>query len=188
MENESHENQPTAQPVTECAAESDLPVAKVNYKITERDFMDQTDFIIAKTVSRMKLKSRIMLSVSVVLVVLLLAVTDWNRYLLLIIFLLLLSALLLVLNKIFALILRLANKNAAKARREAGEFDLPMEADFYPDRLTILGALTHSVFQWNEITNAFEEPGLPVMSLYVGASVSVSNSQDAFITPSVVSA
>ena len=39
-----------------------------------------------------------------------------------------------------------------------------------------------------EMTKAFEEPGRPMISLYVGARVSVSNSQEAFITPSVVSA
>ncbi len=129
---------------------------KINFKITEQDFMTQMDFIMEKVVSKLNMKSRIMLCASVLLVVLLLAVMDWRRYLPIILLLLLLAALLLALNKLFALILRITNSNAAKAQRESGAFDSPVEAVFYPDRLTITGAATHSVFQWDEMTNAYE--------------------------------
>ena len=40
----------------------------------------------------------------------------------------------------------------------------------------------------SEIANAFERPGVPIMSLKVGFKVSTSNSQPAFVTPSVLSA
>ena len=76
---------------------------KINFKITEQDFMTQMDFIMEKVVSKLNMKSRIMLCASVLLVVLLLAVMDWRRYLPIILLLLLLAALLLALNKLFAL-------------------------------------------------------------------------------------
>lgn len=154
MDNETLQNQPTAEP--DLPENDEKPAIKIKYKITEQDFMTQMDFMIKKTVSGMKLKSRFMLCVSDLLIVLLLAMIDWRGYLPIIIFLSFMSVLLLGLNQIFVFILRMANAKNVKERRKAGEFDSPIEASFYPDRMTVTGSATHSVFQWNEMTGAYE--------------------------------
>lgn len=136
--------------------ESNHDIARIRFVVNEKDFGHEMDVIIAKTLSGLKPAAQVHLTISLLLVVLLLAVTGWQRHLVMIVILLLLTVLVIAWKVIFGFLLRKSSEKTVKVKRQAGEFDAPMEAVFYPDRLSITGADTHSVFPWNEITGAYE--------------------------------
>lgn len=136
--------------------ESNNEIARVPFAVNEQDFERETDFIHTKVLSGMKTVTQVQLTVSLLLVTGLLAVTGWRRHLAIIALLLLLTVLVVAWKGISGWMLRRGSQKSAKTMRDAGEFDAPMEAVFYPDRLSITGADTHSVFPWERITDAFE--------------------------------
>ncbi len=133
-------------------------IARVRFVVNEQDFGREMDFIIARTLAGLKPATQVELTISLLLVVLLLAATGWQRHLAIIVVLLLLAVLVVAWKVIFGWVLRKSYDKMVKVKQQTGEFDAPMEAVFYPNRITLTGADTHSVFPWNEITNAYETP------------------------------
>ena len=50
----------------------------------------------------------------------------------------------------------MVNKGSIKARKNAGEYDVPTEAVFYEDKLTVTNGQKHGVVPWEEFSSAFE--------------------------------
>lgn len=135
------------------------PISKIQYRLTDEDNRQRTAVIADRLLAQVKiprLRVRLFYLLPILVLLLLLALDDAAGNLPEILALAVLAIFILAWQRLFrALIQRQIAKNT-EPQKQSGELYLPTEAVFYPDRLTITHARTHSVFPWQEITHVYE--------------------------------
>ena len=101
--------------------ESNSEIARIPFAVNEQDFERETDFIHTKVLAGMKTVTQVQLTVSLLLVTGLLAVTGWQRHLAIIALLLLLTVLVVAWKGISGWMLRRSSQKSAKTMRDAGD-------------------------------------------------------------------
>ena len=139
------------------------PLQTIKYLLTEQDdrqamncFLDDLfDSIYSKRKSGRRM---IIISMAITLLAtLFLVILDGiSKHYLLVLFVVLLAAIVAGWRYINQFLLRLANQGSIKARKDAGEYDVPTEAAFYEDRFTVTNGDKHGVVSWEDVTSAFE--------------------------------
>lgn len=135
------------------------PIFTINYLLTRQDGEKQSAFIVdrlfaqAKSISLRPRLTVILPSIAVLGLLLLDGAAEHWRGIAAVA---VLDVMLLAWRGIFRAVLKKKNAKAVAIRQEAGELDLPTQAAFYPDRLTVTNARNRSEFPWNEITNVIE--------------------------------
>lgn len=135
------------------------PFAKIQYQITPPDSRRRTVFITDRLLKQVKIPSlwvRLLYTLPLAALLVLLALDNARERIPLLAVLAALIVFLLTWQMLFRMfVLRKLNR-VMQQRELAEEEAFPTEAAFYPDRLTITHARTHSVFPWQEITDVYE--------------------------------
>ena len=138
-------------------------ILKINYLITENDdrramncFIDELFNTLYSKGKKGRLVTTIALIVTVVATFALVLLDGVSKHYLLVIIVVFLAAIVAGWRYINKSLLKIVNKGSIKARKNAGEYDVPTEAVFYEDKLTVTNGQKHGVVPWEEFSSAFE--------------------------------
>ena len=135
------------------------PIGKIAFTVTEQDYRREMNAVMDRWWQKVNMKRSAQLSIlvpGILAIAIIVKSENAVSFLPVIIVIALFNLYLFLWKYIFRAIWRKGIDKTVKLLDEAGEMNLPSDAVFYPDHVTVINAQTNSVFPLNEITNAYE--------------------------------
>ncbi len=139
------------------------PLYSIKYQLTEQDARLALDCFIDDMFDKIynkrkfsRIITRIAMMIIIAAVIGIVMLDGFAKHYWLMIFAILLTAVIFGWKPVNKRLLKFANEGSIKARREAGEFNSPVEALFYEDKFTVTDSSGNGVIPWEELTSALE--------------------------------